>query len=179
MSSAASAIARLIKSSSAFNTLALPPAVPVFLQMSPGFPNGDKRGIVGLDFQVVSGGKVISQGKTADDGKIDVRVPVGGSSTVQLMFNGAVVASYEVKVTADPLAPVAAITGQMQRLRLLGYQIGHLGADGDGVDAAATAATVPMEFERSVLDFQADNGSFTDASVDANMQNLLTTQAHG
>jgi len=43
------------------------------------------------------------------------------------------------------------------------------------VDPAA--ASPVLEFERSVLDFQADNGSFTDAAVDANMRTQLTTQA--
>jgi hypothetical protein len=177
MSTPANTIARLITSSTAFNTLALPPAVPILLQMSPAFPNGDTRGINGVDFQVVTGGRVIQNGRTGADGKVDVRVPVGGTSTLQLMFNGAVVASYEVSVSPDPLAAVNTLGGQMQRLRLLGYQIGHAGPDGNGVDTAAAAG--PIEFERSVLDFQADNGSFTDANVDANMQNQLTTQAGG
>lgn len=176
MSSFAAAISRLFSGSKAFNTLSLPPAVPVFLQGSPGFPSGDKRGIDGMEFQVVSAGKVIQKGKTGDTGRIDVRVPVGGSSTLQLMFNGTVMASYEVSVSTPALAAANTVTGQMQRLRLLGYQIGHAGPDGDGVDPAA--ATRPVEFERSALDFQADNGSFTDANVDAAMQNQLTTQAN-
>jgi len=174
MSTPASTIARLVTSSAAFNTLALPPAVPILLQKSPGFPNADTRGIEGMDFQVTTGGRVIQAGRTAADGKVDVRVPVGGSSTLQLMFNGAVVASYEVTVSPDPLAAANTTAGQMQRLRLLGYQIGHGGPDGNGVDPAA--ATPPLEFERSVLDFQADNAAFTDANV-ANILTPLTNQA--
>jgi hypothetical protein len=175
-SAASNVISRLVTGATGHNTLALPPAVPVFLQRSPGFP-GSARGIEHLDFQVLLNGSVIQQGTTGADGRIDVRVPPGGSSTLQLMFNGAAVASYEVSVSPDPLAAANTTTGQMQRLRLLGYQIGHAGPDGNGVDPGA--ATPPVEFERSVLDFQADNGSFTDANVDANMQGQLTTQAKG
>jgi hypothetical protein len=175
MSTLPAAISRLLPSSGAFNTLALPPPVPVLLQMSPGFPGTDPRGINGLDFQVTLAGRVIQTGRTGPDGKVDVRVPVGGSSLLQLLFNGAVVATYEVSVSADPLAAVNTVAGQQQRLRLLGYQIGHSGPDGNGVDPAA--ASPVLEFERSVLDFQADNGSFTDATVDANMRTQLTTQA--
>ena len=171
-------IARLVSGSGAFNTLALPPPVPIHLQRSPDFPGGAPRGIDGLDFQVVTGGSVIQVGRTGADGKIDVRVPPGGSSTVQLLFNGAVVAEYEVTVDDTALAAANTVQGQQQRLRILGYQIGHSGPDGNGVDPAP-AAPLLVEFERSVLDFQADNGSFTDAVVDANMQNQLIAKAGG
>src|SRR5882724_11685949 len=112
MSTPAATIARLVTSSTAFNTLALPPAVPILLQRSPGFPGGDTRGIEGMDFQVTTGGRIIQTGRTAADGKVDVRVPVGGSSTLQLMFNGAVVASYEVSVSPDALAATNTTEGQ-------------------------------------------------------------------
>ena len=165
-------IARLVKGSAAHNTLTLPPPVPVFFQRSPGFPSGDVRGIDGLDFEVVLAGSTIQTGRTGADGRIDVRVPLAGSSTLRLMVNGAAVATYEISRTSDALAAANAVDGQKQRLRLLGYQIGHAGPDGNGVDTAQN-----VEFERSVLDFQADNGSFTDAIVDATMQGQLTTQA--
>jgi hypothetical protein len=165
-------IARLVKASAAFNTLALPPPVPVFFQRSPGFPSGDVRGIDGLDFEVAVAGTTIQTGRTGADGKIDVRVPLAGTSTLRLMVNGAAVATYEVSRAAGALAAATAVDGQKQRLRLLGYQIGHAGPDGNGVDTAQN-----VEFERSVLDFQADNGAFTDAIVDAAMQGQLTTQA--
>ena len=64
------------------------------------------------------------------------------------------------------------IQGQKQRLRQLGYHIGHAGPDGNGVDNANN-----MEFERSVLDFQTDSGVLNDANVTAAVQNQLTTDA--
>ncbi len=167
-------ISRLISGSTAHNTLSLPPAVPVFFQRSPDFPQGDARGIDSLHFQVRLNGTIIQSGQTGADGRIDVRVPVGGSSQLELLHNGTVVATYTVSVSTAPLAAVTAIDGQKQRLRLLGYHIGHGGADGDGVDTVQN-----MEFERSVLDFQADTGAFTDAVVSAAMQGQLTTKAGG
>ncbi len=168
-------VARLFNAATAFNTLNLPPPVQIFLHRSPAFPNGDVRGIRGLDFQVTSGGVVIQVGQTGADGKIDVRVPPGGSSTLQLMRAGAVVAEYIITVDSAALDPVSAVNGQQERLRLLGYQTGHAGANGDGVDGTAT-----MEFERSVLDFQADEGFFTDGTLNAAAnQPRLTTRAGG
>ena len=96
----------------------------------------------------------------------------GASSTLELLYNGAVVAQYEVSATSAAFDPVANIEGQKQRLRLLGYQIGHSGADGNGVDNTNT-----MEYERSVLDFQADSGILNDANVVAAVQNQLTADA--
>jgi len=63
-------VARLVKSSTAFNTLNLPPPIPIHFQRSPDFPQGDVRGIQGMDFQVVSGGAVIQVGTTPADGRI-------------------------------------------------------------------------------------------------------------
>lgn len=164
-------VARLVQSSTAHNTLNLPPPIPIHFQRSPDFPQGDVRGIQGMDFQVVSGGIVIQVGTTAADGKIDVRVPPGGSSTVQLLFNGAVVAEYEVTIDAGAPAAVNTITGQQQRLRMLGYQIGHAGTDSNGVDGNQS-----LVFERSVLDFQTDQGLLADA-VNPQTQPRLTTRA--
>ncbi len=167
-------VARLVQSSAAFNTLNLPPPVPIHLQRSPDFPQGDTRGIESLDFQVVNAGTVIQVGRTPRDGRVDVRVPAGGSSTLQLLFNGVVVAEYEVTVDAGALAAVNIILGQQQRLRMLGYQIGHTGADGNGVDGNQS-----LVFERSVLDFQADQGLNPDASVGPLTRPRLTARAGG
>jgi hypothetical protein len=167
-------IARLVPSSAAHNTLNLPPPVPIHFQRSPDFPQGDTRGIDALDFQVVNAGAVIQVGRTGRDGRVDVRVPPGGSSTVQLLFNGAVVAEYEVTVDTGALAAVNTITGQQQRLRMLGYQIGHTGADGNGVDGNQS-----LVFERSVLDFQADQGLNPDAIVGPLTTPRFTARAGG
>lgn len=165
-------ISRLISGSPGFNTLNLPPPVPVHFHRSPDFPGGPARGISGLDFQVVTNGAVAQQGRTGADGRIDVRVPPGGSSTIQILFQGKVVAEYTVTVDSGALAAVNTVLGQQQRLRMLGYQIGHSGADGNGVDGAVNAL-----FERSVLDFQADQNLFPDAAVGPITQPQLTARA--
>jgi hypothetical protein len=172
-STAGRVVARLVSSSAAFNTLNLPPPVPIHFQRSPDFPAGDVRGIDSLDFQVVSGGAVIQVGRTGPDGKIDVRVPPGGSSTLQLLHNGAVVAEYVIVIDASALSAVNTVQGQQERLRMLGYQIGHTGADGNGVDGNQS-----LVFERSILDFQTDQGLLADA-VNPQTQPNLTTRAGG
>jgi hypothetical protein len=188
-------VARLVTSSTAFNTLNTPPAIPIHFHKSPDFPSGG-RGIAGLDFQVVVAGAVISQGTTGADGKIDVRVPPGGTATVQLLFGGAVVAEYDVSIETNPLSDLNAgdaildpgskaqaaneatnavsIQGTQERLRMLGYQIGHGGAEGTGVSAVMTT-----EWERSVLDFQADQGLFIDAKIGPLTKAALRGRAGG
>ena len=167
-------VARLVASSAAFNTLNLPPPIPIHLHRSPDFPQGDVRGIDSLDFQVVNAGAVVQLGRTGPDGKIDVRVPPGGSATLQLLNGGAVVAEYEITVDATALSAVGTVSGQQERLRMLGYQIGHTGADGNGVDGNQSLA-----FERSVVDFQTDQGLLADAVTNAPTTTSLTTRAGG
>ena len=165
-------IARLRQGSTAHNTLSLPPPVPIHLQMSPDFPQGDVRGIARVDFQVVIAGVVAQRGQTAADGRVDVRVPPGGTSTLQLLFNGAVVAEYVVSVDRTALAAVGGAQGQQERLRLLGYHIGHSGADGNGVDGA-----ISLPLERSVVDFQVDRAILPNGAVNAATQAALTARA--
>jgi hypothetical protein len=166
-------IARLRQSSPAFNTLSLPPPVPIHLQMSPDFPQGDVRGVRQVDFQVIIAGTVVQVGQTPADGRMDVRVPPGGTSRLQLLFNGAVVAEYLVSVDSSALAAVTGIQGQQERLRLLGYHVGH-GGDSTGVDGVVNAP-----FERSVVDFQVDHGILPNGAAAAATQGPLTTRAGG
>jgi hypothetical protein len=188
-------VARLTSSATAFNTLNLPPAIPVHFHRSPDFPSGP-RGIAGLEFQVVVAGALISQGTTGADGRIDVRVPPGGSATLQLLSGGAVVAEYEVTIDSSPLSDLNAgdaildpgsaaqaaneatnavsIRGTQERLRMLGYQIGHGGPEGTGVSGVMT-----IEWERAVLDFQADQNLLADAKIGAQTKNALRTRAGG
>jgi hypothetical protein len=191
-------LARLVPGSSAVNTLSTPPAIPIFFQRSPDFPGGPPRGIAGLQHQVVVGGVVVSKSTgngTGTDGRIDVRVPPGGSATLQLLFGGKVVAEYEVSVdhsalsdldagedpfdpgsTAQSLNEVtngAVIKGTQERLRMLGYQIGH-GGDGTGVSGVMTT-----EWERSVLDFQADQLLLCNAVINKETKDALRSQAKG
>jgi hypothetical protein len=147
-------VARLVASSSAFNTLNTLPKFPIFLQRSPSLPDGDTRGILGMEFEVfVAGLGVVQTGKTGPDGKLEVQVPPGGSSTLRLTFGGKTVAEYQVSIETGSLSAVNTTLGLQQRLRILGYQIGRNdGADGvDGQDPKDHP-----ELERSILDFLVD-----------------------
>lgn len=146
--------------------------VPILFHKSPGNNVGTDRAIPGINWQVQAQGFVIQNGVTTANGRIDMTVR-GGSSMLQLLEGGAVIAEYDVSVDPAPLAAVATLQGQKQRLRLLGYQIGRGGPDQNGVDATANV----MEVERSVLDFQADESQYDDAVVIAATQNQLTARA--
>jgi len=189
-------VARLVPSSAAFNTLNTPPAIPIHFHRSPDFPGGAPRGIAGLKFKVIVAGVVIAEPTTGPDGKVDVRGPPGGSATLQLIFGGKVVAEYEVTIEPNPLSDLNAgdavldpgsaaqatneatnatsIRGTQERLRMLGYQIGHGGAEGTGVSGVMTT-----EWERSVLDFQADQGLLPDAKLGKLTKPRLASRAGG
>lgn len=167
-----SPISRQVQGSTGFNTLNLPPTVPIFFHKSPDAPSGDTRGIAGLQFQVTIAGSVVQSGTTGADGRVDVRVPVGGSSTLQIMVGGSVIAEYQITVDSGAPDAVTTLTGQQQRLRMLGYHVGHTGTDGNGVDGVIGAAS-----ESAILDFQADQGILTDAVVGPITQGRLTTRA--
>jgi len=147
--------------------------------MSPDAPQDDVRGIMGVSFQVLINGSVVQSGTTPQDGRIDVRVPPGGSSTLQLLVDGSAVADYEITVETGALDPANQVRGQQERLRMLGYQIGSDGPDGNGVNAAtADAMNVSNgEFERALLDFQADQGLFPDAIVGKQTRPRLVSRA--
>ena len=166
-------IARLFAGSSAFNTLNVR-TVTLFFQKSPGKPGGGTaRGIDGLSFQVVKDGAVIQTGNTGADGRIQMRIP-GGIATLRLITGGTP-AEYTVSLRDD--APEAAATagGQQRRLRMLGYQIGNAGADGNGVDGAAVPSAA---IDRCLLEFQADDGSIAmNGLADGATQTALTTAA--
>jgi hypothetical protein len=155
-------VARQVVGSALFNTFNFP-MVEIRFHRSPGNNHND-RGIKGLKFQVESNGTVIQEGETGKDGKIKMIVPFG-SAQLQLMFQGTIVARYDVTLDDRELDPVDKKIGQQQRLRLLGFQIGHGGPFKDGVtgdekdsDAAAEREN-GEKFERSVLDFQVEISS--------------------
>src|SRR5262245_9566346 len=138
------AIARQVVDSQSFNTINVP-TVELLFQRSPGNNHND-RGIQGLKFQVEVNGSVIQEGETGKDGEIKMLRPFG-SEQLQLMFQGGVVARYDVTLDDSELAPVDKKLGQQQRLRKLGFQLGHGGPFKDGVtgdekasDAAAQSA---------------------------------------
>jgi hypothetical protein len=124
---------------------------PIFFHRSPCNNNGGDRDIPNLNWQVLAQGFIIQNGVTGNDGRIDMIVR-GASSTLELLHNGNPVAQCEMRISTAALGLIATASGQKQRLRLLGYQLGHGGPDGNGVDADANV----MEFERSVLDLQGD-----------------------
>jgi hypothetical protein len=172
-------IARLVPGSAGFNTLSIR-TVEIFLQKSPGRPSGDSRGVNHLSFQVVKDGAVIQHGTTGADGRIRMRIQ-GGVSTLQLL-GGTARAEYEVSIRDDAVEAVATPAGQQRRLRMLGYQIGHTGAEGNGVDGAAVPT---REMDRSISEFQADtaainatgNANAISSIADNNTQNALTAAA--
>jgi Putative peptidoglycan binding domain len=165
-------VSRLNPGSSSFNTLNSPPTVPIHFQRCPDLPDGDTRGIAGIEFQVTIAGAIVQSGTTGADGRVDVRVPVGGTSTLQLMSSGTVAAEYQITVDDGTPDAVTTLTGQQQRLRMLGYHIGHTGPDSNGVEGTLNAAT-----ESAILDFQADRGLVTDAVVGPITQGRLTARA--
>jgi hypothetical protein len=144
-------IARLVQGSRFFNTINVR-TVELFFQKSPARPGGDVRGIDKLDFQVLADGSLIQTGQTGRDGRIQMRVR-GAESTLQVLVAGAVVAEYSVRLRDDAIEAAATAAGQQRRLRMLGYHLGHGGADGNGVDGAAVPA---VQTDRSILEFQAD-----------------------
>jgi hypothetical protein len=166
------AIGRLIRGSNLFNALNTR-TVEIVLQMSPGKPGADKRGIKDLDWQVSKDGAVIQTGKTTDDGKIPMRVR-GGESVLQLLFAAAVVAEYRVRIRDTALDAVTDPRGQLRRLRILGYQIGHSGGDNIGVDGTNPPPALTVEGDRSMLEFQTDGGIKSTGIMDANTRTALT-----
>ena len=166
-------LSRFIRGSSLFNTLNSR-TVEITMQRSPGNPQGDKRGIDKLDYKVEINDREVVKGKTSQDGKIEVRIRGGSPSILKLLHNNNVVASYEVTSSTDALAAKTTTLGQKQRLRMLGYQLGHTGTDQDGVDNVNNN----MEFERSILDFQVESSALNDANITDNTdQNKLETEA--
>jgi hypothetical protein len=144
-------LARLTLDSEAHNTLNLN-TVEIFFQKSPGKDKGDKRGIKGLKYRVISKGLTTSEKETGEDGRIEMHIQ-GEQATLQLLWEGQAIAEYVVTVSNADLASETTLLGQQQRLRILGYQLGHMGNDQNGVDGNKR-----WETERAILDFQADHG---------------------
>lgn len=123
-------------------------------------------GIAGLDYVAIAGGTT-SKGKTAADGTVTIRMYE--EETAKLTILGT---EYQVTARTGELEAINTRRGQQRRLRLLGYQIGHGGPEGNGVDGQAGYNT-----ERSLLDFQADQGIAIDASPGPTTRTRLTTAA--
>jgi hypothetical protein len=131
-------------------------------QKTPGEVHASQR-ITGLDFRVLAQGDTIQQGSDSN-GIIRMRLR-GDSSELQLLIGGRVVATYEVSMDLDELNDDLLRQGLEQRLRILGYHLGHSGPAGDGVDDIPEPSppnTPPklrpneLQFELTVLDYQVD-----------------------
>ncbi|MGB9698792.1 MAG: peptidoglycan-binding domain-containing protein [Thermodesulfobacteriota bacterium] len=144
-------LSRLTLDSKAYNTLNLN-TVEIFFQKSPGKDKGDKRGIKGLKYRVISKGLTTPERETGEDGRVEMHIQ-GDQATLQLLWEGKAVAEYIITISNADLAPETTLLGQQQRLRILGYQLGHAGNDQNGVDG-----NKQWETELSILDFQADHG---------------------
>jgi hypothetical protein len=173
-------ISRQVSGSATFNTINVR-TVEIFLQMSPGKPAGDVRGIDSAQFQVRnSAGAVIQAGLTPADGRILMQIQ-GGVSTLEVIA-GSSVAEFAVRIRGGAAEAVTTAAGQQRRLRMLGYHIGHAGPEGNGVDGAAAPG---REMDRSIQEFQADTAAINAAGnvdgvnsiADNAAQNALTAAA--
>src|ERR1700738_376985 len=89
-------IARQVRGATTFNTINVR-TVEIFLQMSPGKPSGDVRGIQAASFEVRdSTGALIQQGVTPANGRIRMQI-LGAFSTLDVL-SGAAPAQYTVRI---------------------------------------------------------------------------------
>ncbi len=137
--------------------------VDVYIQDSAGAP-GDKRGVEGLQYEVLSNDQVIQTGLTDKEGKIQVFLFPEATTILKVLGT-----EYEVSLLGT-LYPRTQLRGVQQRLDLLGYHPGTLHAD------AALAADYDNKTEgteKAILDFQADNKLFPDAMFGPKSQQAL------
>ena len=143
----------------------------VYFQRSPGLPAGEDRGITGIAFRVLHEGQAIQEGTTEADGKAEVRV-VGDEVTLELLYEGAPIASYQVTLREDEAEDVTTLTGVQRRLRMLGYHLGDAGGEGNGVDG-----TMGQRTDRALLEFQIDQGLDHDGVSGNQTEGKLTSAA--
>ncbi len=137
--------------------------VDVYIQDSPGAP-GDKRGVEGLQYEVLSNDQVVQSGLTDKEGKIQVFLFPDARTILKVLGT-----EYEVSILGT-LYPREQLCGVQQRIELLGYHPGSLHAD------AALAADYDNKTEgteRAILNFQADNKLFPDALFGPKSQEAL------
>lgn len=166
LDSIASFVSRLVRESSAHNTLDSR-TIEVFFHKSPAWPEDDTRGIGQLDYEIVAHGVVVRSGTTEDDGRIEIPI-VGGQAVLHLKFQGADVATYQFNLSDDALEADTTIAGVQRRLRMLGYHLGHAGDGQDGIDGDLGGKT-----DKAILDFQIDNQLAIDGVVAGNTRSTL------
>jgi hypothetical protein len=129
-------------------------SVFVYMQKCAGVPERENRGIEGLDYRILCDGTLIRQGRTAADGKIEIRLPVGRRVILEVLSS-----QYEISIMPT-LHPIDQIRGVQQRLEMLGYHIGPIHGDGR---LASTYRNPDSITEYAMLEFQTDANLFADA----------------
>jgi hypothetical protein len=165
-------ISRLVRTAQYHNLLNIR-VVDVYFQKCPGWDRGEGRGIGGLEYQVLSGGIVVQTGRTGDDGKIPVPV-VGGRSELQLMSGGSAVARYQISIRDNAWEANNTAIGAQRRLRTLGYQLGHEGAEHNGIDG-----TLGEKTDKAIQDFQIDSNLAFDGQVGTQSRTKLDQEVGG
>lgn len=137
------AVSRMVFDAAGHNTINVR-TVKLFFQKSPGKPKKDKRGIHELEFRVVSDGLAVRRVKSVKTGMIEVPLS-NGKAILELWDGSRTVSIYEITEDESPMSPADTILGQQQRLRHLGYQLGHAGPTGDGVGAPGPPLDISPE----------------------------------
>jgi hypothetical protein len=135
-------ISRLVPGSTLHNTINIR-TVKVFFQKSPGKPSGAARGIPDLDCRILNDGNPVRVVRSAKDGLVEVPLS-NDAATLEILHQGQAVSQYDISIEDAPFDSAETLRGQQQRLRHLGYQLGHGGPNGDGVDANVIANISPL-----------------------------------
>jgi hypothetical protein len=139
------------------NTLVLR-KLKVFFQRFPGKEGTDAdRGINDADYVLKVEGRVVDKGKTAADGLIDLSIPAGFHTELEIFGT-----TYDVTIH-NWLEAETTVKGQQRRLSMLGYELG----DVDG--------NFGQKSDRAALNFQADKGLEPDGIVGGGTQAQLKT----
>lgn len=155
-------IARFMRAFEAHNAINVR-TVDIYFQSYPGAPNV-KRGVQGLDYEVLADGLPIQSGQTGDNGRIEVRVAPGVTTILKILGS-----EYDVSLIGG-FHPIEEIRGVQQRLELLGYNPGPLHGDNR---RANTYNNRDEDTERAILNFQADSGLFPDAMFGSKSEKAL------
>jgi hypothetical protein len=126
-------VARLLEDDTEHFNLINTRTVELIFQRSPN-RGEEERATPGLFFQVRDGEGNLIQGPRETDAEGVAIVPVrGGRGRVELLNVGSPVATYTVTIRDAALESIETRKGLARRLRLLGYQIGNDGPEGNGV----------------------------------------------
>lgn len=166
-------IARLIHEAAGHNTLNVR-TMELFFQKSPGVPEGDDRGIPGLEYRVMIDGRQTQSGTTGDDGLIAVQCRPNAETVLELLVAGSPVAQYRLTFRDAPFEPATQVIGWQRRLRTLGYQLGPAGETRDGVDGSMGRRT-----DKAIQDFQLDAGLTFDSVVGEGTRNAMNDAVGG